>query len=149
MRSCAMETHSKKWKTFIVSCAVLLLTICSVIAFVVSQPQLVTGKRADLQHIVILEYDYYGNAETLVTDKAMMDAIYRALYYSFPFKRTGHGQAYFMLDPLYIVELHYSDREETVSVYRDSATRFLGQPDAVTQSTTDNIARVVESALNE
>jgi hypothetical protein len=147
-----MKMYSKK-KKWIVAVSVLLAgIICGVIGFFCLQPQLITGKKTDLQQVVIVErYPVESGGKegepkstTTITDERTMYAIYDELKQVWPIKETRGERYYTMGNPLYELMICYTDDIDEVSVYTVGAVRYLGKPDWFTVSNKASAERVIE-----
>jgi len=141
-----MKQHSKIKKMMIALSILLICGASAVIGFYSVQPQLVTGRKSELQCIVLNGYPAEGhknhgrtNHETVIIDKDEMYAIYNEFKHARPIIEMGTAEErpYTMVDPFYTVKFCYSNWEETVSVYGGETVRFLGNRIGVTRSTKD------------
>ena len=144
-----MCSGKKKW---IIAMGLLLVgIICGIIGFYGLQPQLVTGKRAELQQVIIVErYPGEGGGSegepkliTTITDKRTMDDIYDELRQIRPKKETTGERFYTMVSPLYELKIYYTDNLDEVNIYTAGAVRYLGRPDWFTVSNKESAERVI------
>jgi len=139
----------KKW--IIVMSIIMAGFICGVIGFYCLQPKLVTGKKAELHQVVIVErYPGEGGGRegepksiTTITDRRIMNSIYDELRRVWPIKETRGERFYTMASPQYELTIYYTDNTDEVHIYTAGAVRYLGRPDWFTVSSRTNAERII------
>jgi hypothetical protein len=134
----------------IVILLIVVVLLSSYVAFYCLQPQLVSGKRGDLQQIFIIErYPGEGGGREgepksiiTITDKKTMNAIYNELWRTFPIQERIDCSFYSMVSPRYELSIYYSDKTDEVSVYLAGATRRLERFGWITVSSIASARRI-------
>ena len=118
-----MRHHFKKKKLIISISLLLVCCIIYVIGFYGLQPQIVTGKKSELQGMIIFDRD----EKIYIDDQHSIYALYDKLKHSHPIKEknVAEERAYTMVDSTYRVVFCYSNKEETVYIYHNEVVRFL------------------------
>jgi len=120
--------------------------------------KLITGEKADLQQIVILERfpGEGGGAEgdpksiTTVTERETMHAIYDELQRAQKTAMEMMGEPFYhMVSPHYELSIHFSENTDAVYVFNIAAVRFpWGYPDVSCQASANSIKALLETIIN-
>ena len=130
----------------------ILLFSC-VLAFLCSQPKLVTGKKSELQKVVIVEDPNYRgkNLKTVITEEKTMYDMYMALK-NMPVRANRYPDhvGSLQFDAGYMVIFYYLDKQDEIIVHSKWAYRFLetrggsGDP-GFTKGNAKRLLHIIES----